>query len=234
MQSSENSVITSFEEFEKFTKVNSIPSRSFYNCTSLTKICLPLSITTIGYQAFDSCTSLTGDINFPNATGKIDYDTFYNTAITSFVAPNVTSIIGGTGNAGAFVNCKCLKTVSIPSVTSLGGGIFKNCISLEEIDLPSAKTLSYDVFNGCKNLKRVSFGDVITSIDYNTFLSCTLLEYVIVNNPTPPILSDSVFGGSNNTFLIYVPDNSVSIYQVATNWSAYAARIKGISTLILQ
>ena len=99
--------ITSFEVLED-TKI--IYTNVFSQCSSLTSISIPSSVTSIGNGAFSGCSSLTS-ISIPSS---------------------VTSI----GN-GAFSGCSSLTSISIPSsVTSIGNGAFSGCSSLESITLP--------------------------------------------------------------------------------------------------
>jgi hypothetical protein len=54
------------------------------------------------------------------------------------------------------------------------------------------------------------------------------LAFIIVLSTTPfPLSSGALTNG--NTCPIYVPDDAVDTYKTATNWSAYASRIKPIS-----
>ena len=82
--------------------VKSIIDWAFHDCTELTSITIPNSVTSIGYNAFDGCSGLTS-VTIPNS---------------------VTSI----GN-GAFGACTGLTSITIPnSVTSIGNYAFRDCI----------------------------------------------------------------------------------------------------------
>jgi len=64
----------------------------------------------------------------------------------------------------------------------------------------------------------------------NSYLiaGCRSLTFVSVLSTTPfPLSSGALTNG--NTCPIYVPDDAVDTYKTATNWSAYASRIKPIS-----
>lgn len=55
------------------------------------------------------------------------------------------------------------------------------------------------------------------------------LAFIIVLSATPFTLNSGALT-NGNTCPIYVPDNAVDTYKTATNWSAYADRIKPISS----
>ena len=91
------------------------------------------SVTTIGYEAFDSCNNLTS-VTIPDS---------------------VTYIVNL-----AFSNCTSLKSVTIPdSVTSIYDSAFYNCTSLESVTIPdSVASIGIEAFHGCESLQAVYFG----------------------------------------------------------------------------
>ena len=110
--------------------MTSIGERTFTDCTGLTSIDLPSSVTSIGKEAFYRCTSLKS-IDIPDG---------------------VTSI-----GDSAFQNCDKLASVTIPSsVTSIGEYAFYKCLPLASVTIPSSVTsIGKWAFYGCKNLKNV-------------------------------------------------------------------------------
>ena len=87
--------------------VTTIGDNAFYTCTSLTTINIPNSVTSIGDWAFCRCTNLT-TIDIPNSVTYIGLE--------------------------AFLSCESLTTINIPnSVTSINAGAFRNCSSLSDI-----------------------------------------------------------------------------------------------------
>ena len=103
---------------------------AFYNCSSLTSITIPSSVTSIGEYAFYGCTGLT-NITIPEDVTSIGSSAFYGcTGLTSITIPEgVTSIYSYT-----FKNCSRLKSITIPeSVTSIGDSAFSGCTRLMDV-----------------------------------------------------------------------------------------------------
>ena len=91
---------------------------------------IPNSVTSIGFGAFEDCTSLTS-ITIPNSVIGIGSRAFSGCkSLTSITIPNgVTEI-----EERAFALCDSLISITIPnSVTSIGEGAFLWCWLLEEI-----------------------------------------------------------------------------------------------------
>ena len=95
---------------------------------SKSSIDTPSSVTTIGYEAFYECSSLTS-ISMPSVTTIGDYAFYYCSALTSVSMPSVTTI-----GAWAFYYCPALTSVDIPaSVTIIGNNAFEGCFGLTSV-----------------------------------------------------------------------------------------------------
>jgi hypothetical protein len=94
---------------------------AFFNCTSLTSITIPNSVTSIGNNAFNHCILL----------GSV------------ILGTSVTSI-----ESQAFLNCTSLTSVNIPaSVASIGDRAFSGCTALKKTSYTgNAPTMGMDVF----------------------------------------------------------------------------------------
>ena len=141
---------------------NNITSGTFGDCTYITSVTIPNSVTSIGYRAFRGCSGLTS-VTIPNS---------------------VTSI----GNA-AFYGCSNLDSVTIPnSVTSIGNRAFYSCSSLTSINIPDSVTsIGEYTFYYCSNLTSVTIPNSVTSIEEYAFYNCSSLTSVNIPNSVTSI-----------------------------------------------
>ena len=96
---------------------------------------IPLTVTTIGHDAFSGCTGLTS-ISFPSSLTTIGDSAFSGcTGLTNVSIPPVVTSIG----SGAFYGCTGLTSMSIPSsVTSVGGSAFSGCTRIVSFSVDAA------------------------------------------------------------------------------------------------
>jgi hypothetical protein len=220
-----NAVITSFDELRYFTKVTSLPSDQFINCTSLRSVSLD-NIVTIGTAAFRGCSALSGELSLPKAT-TIGQNSFLGCAISSVNAPELVEI-----KQGAFTDCANMRTINASKVTTIEVNAFMGCSSLEQLLLPLCETIGNIALRNCTSLTLLEIGANAKSIGTYQFGDYTAvmppnLGAIVVRAITPPTLGSNGWYGT--TCHIYVPDASVEAYKTATNWSQYQARIKPLS-----
>ena len=78
-------------------------------------------------------------------------------------------------------NCSGLETVNIDNVTSIGAYTFSYCTSLKTISMPAIITFSVCSFIGCTALTSVSIGSAVKIIYTNVFNGCTALTTININ-----------------------------------------------------
>ena len=172
--------ITSFDELQYFVGLTSIRDHAFSECTGLTSITIPNSVTTIGTGAFDGCTGLTS-ITIPNSVTTIGSCAFSGcTGLTSITIPNSVTSIGGY----AFSECTGLTSITIPnSVTTIGKYAFSECTGLTSITIPnSVTTIGEYAFSVCTGLTSITIPNSVTSIGSNPFAYCYGLDSLTVSS----------------------------------------------------
>lgn len=130
---------------------------------------------------------------------------------------------------------RTIKEYANDTITEIGAYAFGYCQSLHTLDCPKVGVLSATCFQYCSALQRVDFPRVY-SIFNNVFANCSKLDTLILrrNDFVCNLKGTNAFTSTpiaKGTGYVYVPDNLVESYKVATNWSAYADQIKPISEL---
>ena len=160
--------------------VRIIGSYAFKDCTGLTSVTIPNSVTSIGLDAFRNCTGLTS-VEIPNSVTSIGFNAFYKcTGLTSVTISNsLTSIESLT-----FGGCSGLTSVTLPnSLIKIGNYAFHECTGLTSVTIPnSVKTIGGASFWGCTSLTSLNIGDSVTFIGNGAFNGCTSLTSVIIPN----------------------------------------------------
>lgn len=170
-----------------FTSNDMIGRLAFYNCSNLTSLTLPSSVTSIGYSAFEGCTNLTSLALFSNLTSdsRIDTDGIKESLkeLRFYICDDFDTYL----QKGHFeIDVKCgikyylndkeIKDVVIPSnVISLGRYAFQNsCFT--SITLPSSLASVGDgTFKNCSSLAGINFSSGLTSIGCSAFEGCSRL-----------------------------------------------------------
>lgn len=153
--------------------VASIRQGAFYDCSELTSVIIPNSITEIGDWAFAGCSSLTS-VTIPDSV----------TYITD----------------GAFSHCSSLTSITIPdSVISIGHVAFSNCTGLTSVTIPdNVIAIDESAFQNCTSLTSVTIPDSVTSIGYNAFYGCDGLVKICLRGDETSLNSDEQPWGAEN------------------------------------
>lgn len=184
--------------------ITSIGEHALYSCRQLKTAIFP-NVTSVGVGAFQGCASLT-TVELPKAT-EVNIYGFHGCGFKTINLPLVKSIVDR-----AFAECPNLTSAYFPSVEHIGHYAFSGSSKLKTVDFPKATYIGDYVFYTCNSLD---------TLIMRTSAVCTL--FTSNSFSYTPI--------ARGTGYIYVPDNLVESYKVATNWSKFASQIKSISEL---
>ena len=133
-----------------------------------------------------------------------------------------------------FYGCDKLIRVGLPdSTTSIKTNAFAG-IGAYDIVLPNTMTsLGERAFWYCPNLLMVTMSSTMTTISTKAFQTCANLQIVDFSNYTrssvPTLSNADAFTGCHANLIIIVPQNLLSSWQSATNWSSLASKIRTTS-----
>ena len=174
--SKESSTIDIPEEIDGKPLVR-VLERAFADCTAVSTIILPKSVTQIGPYAFENCKSITG-ITLPEKASELEQGVFKDCAsLTHVILPNGLKSIP----TETFSGCSALKSIRIPdTVTALDEEAFLNCTSLPDFSSPSGLVeFKERAFCGCTAMKVISIPANFKIIGKEAFLGCSALETII-------------------------------------------------------
>ena len=176
------------------SSVTSIDFCAFSGCSGLTSIDIPSSVTSIGVYAFGHCSSLTSLVIPSSVTSIGDYAFYGCSGLTSINIPSSVTSIGDC----AFSGCSGLTSINIPSsVTSIGDSAFSGCSGLTSIDIPSCVTSINGLFANCSGLTSINIPSSVTSIGNNAFAKCSGLTSIEIPSSVTSI-GDYAFNGCTN------------------------------------
>ena len=218
--------------------VKNIPAYAFKNCSKLTSVVIPNSVTRISNHAFDRCSGITS-LEIPNSVTSIgDHAFWWCSGLTTLKIPNSVTTIG----ESAFAECSGLISVEIPnSVTSIGDHAFWSChniqffiINADEVAFGSGifggrgpgsmKIFAPEDLDssslGWSDIRSFTPGAILTFMDDGTIMSDdgkglyyvpeeVVMSYTIPEGVT--IIGDRVFEGCSGITSLDIPNSVTSI-----------------------
>jgi len=225
-----------------------IAGSAFYNCSGLTSVTIPNSVTSIGSSAFDGCSGLTAvHISDLEAWCKIEFDSnplstahhlFLNgEEIKELIIPNSLTSIG----SSAFYGCSGLTSVTIPnSVTYISDKAFSGCSGLTSVNISdlnawcNIKFSRYDsnplyyahhlYING-NEITNLVIPNSVTSIGSSAFYGCSGLTSVTIGNSVTSI-GNNAFDSCHGLTSVTIPNSVTSIGSFAFDGC------KGLTTIV--
>lgn len=171
------------------TKLTSISDMTFLNCSSLSKISLPQSVTTIGSGAFMNCTNLY-DINMPRGITDVgmmalNYTPWYRDNNEKFFVIGEGVLIKSTYNPNSADEPGTLDLSDL-GIISIGNSCFAN---LSEVGYSSSYGYQY-----CSNIKKVIIPEGVTTIGSGAFFGCINIEEVELPSTVETIGGSAFYG----------------------------------------
>ncbi|MGN1061023.1 MAG: leucine-rich repeat domain-containing protein, partial [Candidatus Coproplasma sp.] len=159
--------------------VTKIGGTAFADCTSLTSITIPDSVTTIENAAFYNCASLTS-ITIPNSVKSIGNAAFYKCAALTEINYNITEFnnlsinneifaYAGTNGEGITVNVG-------ENVKKIPSYLF-NSDKIVAVTFADGSVCNSIDFSDCTSLTSITIPDGVTSIDFS---ACTSLTSITI------------------------------------------------------
>ena len=206
--------------------VTSVAIRAFKDCTELTSVVLPNSVTKIVYEAFYGCKSLEkvdlGD-GLEEISSHISYKGTFEgcSSLKSITIPDKVESIPD----NCFAYCNSLENADLgDGLRSLGRSAFKECERLKSITIPNkVESIDDNCFAYCSSLEKVVLGDHLKDIDYEVFYNCLNISEITSLNPTPPDMFYNTF--SKNVLenaTVRVPVGCGDAYRADLYWRKFA------------
>ena len=210
--------LTSVQLPNSLTAIN---QEAFAGCTSLSMVDIPYCVTTIGEHAFEGCTSLT-DVLLPESLTTIGIHAFSHcSSLTWIDIPDNVTMLGGY----AFSECSSLTTVKLSKrLNVINDHTFYICRKLTSIVIPNQVCrIGYAAFQSCSSMTSVVLGSAVTTLEDKAFRGCYALQDITCYRDAPPTWNGfDCFSDVNYTdATLHVRLVRINLYREATGWKKF-------------
>ena len=220
--------------------VKIIDERAFAVCRNLSQVVIGENVDSILLNAFASGTSKIKALDIPKNVKFIENKSLSAYSLEAInVHPdnaNYTSVDGVLFNKQKnylqeFPRSKATTYMIPDCVDTIGNLAFAsnhNIISISFSPNSQLKHIEKEAFMGCIFMQRLELPTSLQSIEERAFNNCCSLEAITSMNPTPPVMSNrynynqQVFGSVSHDVLLFVPAESVELYDAAPQWDRFA------------
>ena len=219
--------------------VKIIDERAFAVCRNLSQVVIGENVDSILFNAFASGTSKIKVLDIPKNVKFIENKSLSAYSLEAInVHPdnaNYTSVDGVLFNKQKnylqeFPRSKATTYMIPDCVDTIGNLAFAsnhNIISISFSPNSQLKHIEKEAFMGCIFMQRLELPTSLQSIEERAFNNCCSLEAITSMNPTPPVMSNrynynqQVFGSVSHDVLLFVPAESVELYDAAPQWDRF-------------
>ena len=218
--------------------LETIGSKAFSNCSSLSDVTVPEGVTLVGESAFESCNGLLV-ISLPSTLTYLGDNAFgscWNLHIINVAQGNAVyaSVDGVLYNHDltTLVSCPKGKTgvLTIPEgVTAIGNWGVAQCEGLTEVNLPvTLVSLGDMALYGTRNISQIRIPAGVTSMGRTAFGNCYGLRNIYCHVAEALPADSYTFSGIGPwNVTLYVPPTSVEAYSNAEIWKLFNIRPLG-------
>ena len=163
--------------------VNEIGEKAFENCTEVTQINIPSTITKINNSVFSGCSKLT-TITIPYAVSEIGDSCFLGCKSLTSIKVHLSNTVFKSNNGVLYdINGKILYAYPYSktdeqykladNLISIEKNVFNGFDELQSVALPESLTnIGESAFENCKNLNNVLIPASVKTIGTNAFANC--------------------------------------------------------------
>ena len=226
---------TSYVHTDYYTSDDVIGEYAFENCSGLTSVTFPSSVTSIGEYAFSGCSGLTS-VTIPSSVTSIGDSAFSGCSnlkeCNCILASDLENSLVLSHRfwyripvdvIKYYQNGQELTKLEIPfGVDRIGDCSFYKGANLTSVTIPSSVTsIGRDAFSGCSGLTSVTIPSSVTSIGGYAFSGCSGLTSVYVSWKSPLSINASIFENVNTkSCILYVPKGTYDDYWLS-NWGVF-------------
>lgn len=164
-----------------------IGEEAFKDNDAITEVIIPKTVTSIGKNAFENCTSLKAVYFVDKAEQDIadaDVNVIYQRAFygcTALELVDLSNVKVLTLGRECFANCTSLSEIrKMVKVATAYDRAFANCAALTSLDLTGLRVCGSSVFAGCSALTEIQTS-AVTKIGDRAFTDCTALRNVVLH-----------------------------------------------------
>ena len=145
-----------------------------------------------------------------------------STNLVTINAPNLTKVLGY-----ACYNCTNLKNINTNAdIVSVAANCFGNCRNLEDFDF-EISNINTASFVNCEKITKIICASNVSQLATNSvFSGCSSLKTLVLRKTGSVVTLRNVNSFDNTPFrngeggIVYVPNDLISSYESATNWSS--------------